>query len=178
MTTALPIIIPYKGILPKIGNNTYIAPTASIIGNVDIGSETGIWFHCVIRGDVEKITIGNRTNIQDGTVIHVTRNGHPTYIGSGVTIGHKCMLHACTIEDNSFIGMGAIIMDDAIIHEGGMVAAGALITPGKKVSYGEIWAGNPAKLFRKMSEDEIRHIKTSEENYVAHVYEYLELSST
>lgn len=168
-------IIAYNNILPKIASDAFIAPSADIIGDVEIGSKCGIWFNCVIRGDVAHIRIGDRTNIQDGTVIHVTRNGHPTIIGSGVTVGHKALLHACNLESDSFIGMGAIIMDDVIVESGAMVAAGALVTPGKTVKKGQIWAGNPAKYFRDLTEKEAAFIKISENNYVKHVEEYIAL---
>lgn len=166
--------IPYKGIYPKIANNSFIAPSADIIGDVEIGSECGIWFGCVLRGDVAEIRVGNRTNIQDGTVIHVTRGGHPTLIGSGITIGHQALLHACKLEDSCFVGMGATLMDDVIVESGAMVAAGALVTPGKTVKKGQIWAGNPARFFRDLTEAEAAYIKISENNYVKHVEEYLE----
>lgn len=165
--------IEYNGIAPKISHDAFIARGSHIIGDVEIGSKTGIWFNCVIRGDVAQIRIGDRTNIQDGTVIHVTRNGHPTIIGSGVTVGHKALLHACKLEDSSFVGMGAIIMDDVIVESGAMVAAGALVTPNKIVKKGQIWAGNPAKYFRDLTEQEAAFIKISENNYVKHVEEYL-----
>ncbi len=167
-----PVILPYKGISPTINSTSFIAPSASIIGDVTIGSEVGVWFNCVIRGDVEPVVIGDRTNIQDGTVIHVTRGGFPTYVGSGVTIGHNALLHACTIEDDSFVGMGAIIMDGAVVESGGWVAAGALVTPGKRVKAGQIWAGNPAKYFRDMTPEEKAYIAISAANYVKHVGEY------
>lgn len=157
---------------PKICKSSFIAPSADIIGDVEIGSETGVWFNCVIRGDVAFVRIGNRTNIQDGTVIHVTRSGHPTIIGNGVTVGHNATLHACNLQDSCFVGMGAIIMDDVVIESGAMVAAGALVTPNKVIKSGQIWAGNPAKYFRDLTESEIKHIKTSENNYVKHVEEY------
>jgi carbonic anhydrase/acetyltransferase-like protein (isoleucine patch superfamily) len=166
---------PYKGISPRIAKDAFIAPSADIIGDVEIGSLSGIWYGVVIRGDVAEIRIGDRTNIQDGTVIHVTRNGHPTHIGSGVTIGHRALLHACRLEDSCFVGMGAVIMDDVVVESGAMVAAGALVTPGKNVPKGQIWAGNPAKYFRDLTEKESAFIKISEENYVKHVYEYLEI---
>lgn len=169
-----PSILPYKGILPKIAPDAFIAPGAAIIGDVEIGSQVGIWFNCVIRGDVAQIRIGDRTNIQDGTVIHVTRNGHPTIIGKGVTVGHKAMLHACRLEDGCFIGMGAIIMDDAIVETGAMVAAGAVVPPRKIIKSGQIWAGNPAKPLRDLTPEESAFIKKSEENYVKHTIEYRE----
>lgn len=166
-------LIPYKGILPKIAADAFIAPSADIIGDVEIGSKTGIWFGCVLRGDVAEIRVGDRTNIQDGTIIHVTRGGHPTLIGSGVTIGHQALLHAAKLEDSCFVGMGATIMDDVLVESGAMVAAGALITPGKTVKKGQIWAGNPGKFFRDLTEAETAFIKISENNYVKHVEEYL-----
>lgn len=165
--------IPYNGIYPKISAEAFVAPSADIIGDVEIGSGSGIWFNCVLRGDVAQIRVGNRTNIQDGTVIHVTRNGHPTLIGSGITIGHKALLHACKLEDSCFIGMGATVMDDALVESGAMVAAGALVTPGKTVKKGQIWAGNPAKYFRDLSEKEAAFIAISENNYAIHAEEYL-----
>lgn len=168
-------IFSYLDTKPQIHKDTFVAPTASIIGNVSIGKKSSIWFNCVIRGDVESISIGEYTNIQDGTVIHVTRNGSTTKIGSYVTVGHKALIHACTIEDLSFIGMGSIIMDKAIIEEGGWVAAGALIAPGKIVQKHEIWAGNPAKLLRKTTIQEQEYIKISAQNYSNHIKEYLTL---
>ncbi len=166
-------IMSYKGILPKIAVDSFIAPGSHIIGDVEIGSEVGIWFNCVVRGDVAPIRIGDRTNIQDGTVIHVTRNGHPTVIGKGVTVGHNAMLHACNLQDGCFVGMGAIIMDDVIVETGAMVAAGALVPPRKVVKSGQIWAGNPAKYLRDLTPDESAFIAKSEANYVKHVEEYL-----
>ena len=133
--------------MPRIAPDAFIAPNAVIIGDVEIGSQTNVWFNCVIRGDVNTIRIGNRTNIQDGTVIHVTRKTGPTKIGSGVTIGHMVLLHACTLEDNSFVGMQSTIMDNAVVESGGMVAAGAIVTPNKRIPRGQIWAG---KIFPRL----------------------------
>jgi gamma-carbonic anhydrase len=170
-----PIIINYFDKKPKIDPQSFIAPGASIIGDVTIGANVSIWFSCVIRGDVEPVTIGNNTNIQDGTVIHVTRNGFPTNIGSYVTVGHKALLHACTINDYAFIGMGAIIMDNVVIETNAMVAAGALVTPNKRVKSGELWAGSPAKFMRMLTDEEIEHIKISADNYSKHAAEYNEI---
>lgn len=172
-----PLILPYQGVDPKIADTAFIAPTASIIGDVTIGEKVGVWFNCVIRGDVASVSIGDRSNIQDGTVIHVSRYNGPTVIGAGVTVGHKALLHACRLEDGSFVGMGATVMDNAVVESGGMVAAGALITPGKRVKSGQLWAGSPAKFFRDMTPEEIAFIKESEENYVRHVDEYREIVS-
>jgi len=168
-----PLILPYKGIYPKISNKAFIAPSSSIIGDVEIGEESGIWFNCVIRGDVEPIKIGKRTNIQDGSVIHVTRGGFPTNIGDNVTIGHMALIHAATIHDNAFIGMGAIVMDGVIVETNGWVAAGSLVTNNKIVRSGEIWAGSPAKFFRKLTQEELDYIPKSASNYVKHTQEYL-----
>ncbi|NDF11307.1 MAG: gamma carbonic anhydrase family protein [Proteobacteria bacterium] len=167
-----PIILPYKGIMPTIAPDAFIAPGAVVIGDVHIGSKTNVWFGCVIRGDVNIIRIGERTNIQDGTVVHVTRKTGPTIIGSGITIGHSVLLHACTLEDDSFIGMHSTVMDGAVVERHGMVAAAAVVTPKKRVPKDEIWGGNPAKLLRPMRQEEIDYIAISAENYVKLAAEY------
>jgi carbonic anhydrase/acetyltransferase-like protein (isoleucine patch superfamily) len=168
------IIMPYKGILPTIHESAFIAPGAVVIGDVHIGPETGVWFGCVIRGDVNSIRIGARTNIQDGTIIHVTRKTGPTSIGSGVTIGHQVLLHACTLEDDCFVGMGATIIDFAVVETGAFVAAGAVVTPKKRIPTGQMWGGNPAKYMRDLTAEEAAFIPISAENYVKHVHEYKE----
>ncbi len=164
--------MPYAGIWPKIHETAFIAPGVAIIGDVTIGEGSSVWFNSVIRGDVMPIKIGNFTNIQDGSVIHVTRKIGPTNIGNHVTIGHKCLLHACNLEDETFVGMGAILLDDAKLEKHSMLAAGALLTSGKTIPSGEIWAGNPAKFFRQMSENEKNHIMVSSKNYYQHCLEY------
>ena len=161
-----PIILPYKGIYPKIAKSAFIAPGAVVIGDVEIGEETNVWFGVVIRGDVCHIRIGARTNIQDGSVVHVTNKVGPTHIGNNITIGHKALLHACTLEDNSFVGMGSTVMDNAVVESGGWVAAGALVTPNKRVQTGQVWAGSPAKYFRDMTEDEKKYLTFSAQHYV------------
>lgn len=160
------VILPYLGIMPTIHPDAFIAPGAVIIGDVHIGKETSVWFGCVIRGDVNTIRIGERTNIQDGTVIHVTRKTGPTRIGSGITIGHKVLIHAATLEDNCFVGMGSALLDGAVVETGGFLAAGALLTPNKHVPTGQMWAGNPAKYFRELKQQEIEFIPVSAQNYV------------
>ncbi len=167
-----PIILPYKGIYPQIDATAFIAPGAVVIGNVTIGAESTVWFGCVVRGDVQSITIGDQTNIQDGTTIHVTRGDGPTSIGSGVTIGHQSLLHACMINDNAFIGMGAKMLDGSVVESFGMLAAGALLTPNKIVPTGQLWAGNPAKLFKELSEKDMEFFPQSAANYVLHGKEY------
>ena len=169
------IIMPFKGIFPNIDPAAYIAPGVVVIGDVHIGAETNVWPGCVIRGDVNFIRIGARTNIQDGTIIHVTRKTGPTFIGSGITIGHKALLHACRLEDGSFIGMGATGIDGAVGESGAFVAAGAVGTPNKRVPTGQMWAGNPAKYFRELKPEEIAYIPESASHYVELAKEYKKL---
>ena len=177
-----PVIIPYRGeyapdgVFPKISKKAFVASGAAVIGNVEIGEDSGVWFGCVVRGDVNYIRIGSRTNIQDGTIIHVTRKTNPTIIGSNVTIGHAALLHGCTLGDGCFIGMRATLMDGVVVESGGQVAAGALVTPNKIVPSGQLWAGSPAKYFRDLTSEEKAFIDISAENYVKHAREYLEMS--
>jgi gamma-carbonic anhydrase len=168
-----PLILPYKGIMPTIAEGVFIAPTAVIVGDVTIGAGSSVWFGAVIRGDVMPIIIGERTNIQDNSVIHVTRKVGPTVIGSGVTIGHAVMLHACTIGDGAFIGMRSVMLDHATVQSGGMLAAGALLTPRKTVQSGELWAGSPAAYMRAMSDAEKAFIPISAQNYVELGQDYI-----
>ncbi len=162
-----PIILPFNGVSPRIHPSCFIAPGAVVIGDVEIGEDSNIWFGCVLRGDVQSIRVGARSNIQDGTIVHVTRQTGPTTIGSGVTIGHSAVIHACSIEDDAFVGMHSTVMDHAVVSRGGMLAAGALLAPRKVIPTGELWAGNPAKLFRPMKQEEIDFIPVSAAHYVA-----------
>lgn len=166
-------ILPYKNMQPKIGQNVWIAPGSWVVGDVEIADDVGIWFNCVLRGDVNNITIGARTNIQDGTVIHVSSTLQGTYIGSDVTVGHSALLHACTIGDAAFIGMQACVMDGAYVESGAMVAAGALVTPGKRVPTGQLWAGSPAKFMRELTPAEKNYIPYSAKHYVDLARDYL-----
>merc|ERR1712060_539784 len=143
---------------------------ASIIGDVTIGERTSIWYGCILRGDVNAIKIGSETNLQDGTVVHVAKlnmmgKSSQCIIGSRVTVGHAAILHACTIQDEAFIGMGATVMDGVVVERGAIVAAGAMVTPGSTVPAGEVWAGVPAKFLRTASSDEATFISTSAANY-------------
>jgi gamma-carbonic anhydrase len=142
------------GITPQIAPDAFIAPTAAVIGDVVIGSETGIWFHVLVRGDMGIIRIGARTNIQDGSVIHIDSGGMDTHIGDDVTVGHNAVIHACTLKNRAFVGISATVLDGAVIEEGGMLAAGGLLTPGKVIGPNELWTGSPAKLKRVMDADE------------------------
>ncbi len=167
------IILPYRGVLPALAPDVWVAPNAAVIGDVEIGAGSGVWFACTIRGDVNEIRIGRRVNIQDGTVIHVSKDGQGTYIGDDVTIGHGAVIHACTLGEGCFIGMQACIMDDAIVEPGAMVAAGALVTPGKHVLAGQLWTGRPARYARDLTEAEAAYIPRSAERYAALAAEYL-----
>ncbi len=158
----------------KINDTTFVAHSADIIGNVTIGQNSSVWHGCVLRGDVSYISVGKNSNIQDGTIIHVDRHNIPTIIGDFVTIGHKCLLHACTVRNNSFVGMGTIVMDKSVIEEESMVAAGSLVTKGTIIKTGEIWAGSPAKFFREITQDELNYIRISAENYVKLAQEYID----
>ena len=164
---------PFKNKAPQIDASAFVAENAVIIGDVEVGTESSIWYNCVLRGDVNDIKIGQRSNIQDGTVIHVSSTTQGTYIGDDVTVGHMALLHACTIGDRAFIGMQACVMDDAIVEEEAMVAAGALVTPGKRIPSRELWGGRPAKFMRKLTEDEIEFLKFSADRYVRLSREYL-----
>jgi carbonic anhydrase/acetyltransferase-like protein (isoleucine patch superfamily) len=175
-------IFSYRNMNPDIDSSAFIAPNAIISGDVKIAKDCGIWYGCVLRGDVAKIKIGSNTNIQDNCVLHGTRPNHvqnktglegaPVLVGNGVTIGHNCIIHACIIEDHAFIGMGSIVMDLSRVEKFAMLAAGAVLTPKKVVKSGQIWAGNPARYFRDMTQEEKNYIKISADNYADLAREY------
>lgn len=165
-------LYPYKGVLPTIDPSTFTAPSADIIGDVVIGKKCSIWFNTTIRGDVNEIRIGDQTSIQDNTVIHVARNGQGTYVGNRVTVGHGAILHACTVEDDVVIGNGSCVMDDCYVEKGAIVAANALVPPGKRIKAGEVWAGNPAKKLRDVKPAEIEFFKSNMLDYCTLAKEY------
>ena len=168
-------ILPFRGIMPKIAPDAFVAETAVIIGDVEIGSGSSVWYGCVVRGDGNKIRIGRNTNLQDGTIVHVnhdpegdyreTDGGMPTHIGDDVVIGHMALIHACTLESGSFVGMRSVVMDLAVVEGQAMVAAGALVAPGKRVGAGELWVGSPARRARALSERELATIPYLAEHY-------------
>lgn len=147
-------ILSFEGKSPRIDPTAWIAPTAVVIGDVEIGPGSSVWYHCVLRGDTNFIRIGARTNIQDGSILHVNRDTHPCILGDDVTVGHAAIVHACTVEDGGFVGMGATVLDGAIVAHGAVLAAGAILTPNKTMGPNELWAGNPARLVRVLNEDE------------------------
>lgn len=168
----MPLIRPHHGVTPKIDDTAFIAENAVMIGDVEIGAHSSIWYGCTLRGDVNNIRIGCRTNVQDHTLIHVSSTGQGTYIGDDVTIGHAALLHACTIGNLAFIGMQACVMDDAVVEDGAMVAAGALVTPGKRIPSGQLWGGSPARFMRDLTEEEVGFLKFSAERYAKLAQEY------
>lgn len=146
-------ILPVLGIAPRLGSNCFIAPNATIVGNVVAGNECSFWFNAVVRGDVHYIKMGNRVNVQDGAVIHCTYQKYPTNIGNNVSIGHNAIVHGCTLHDNVLIGMGAIVMDRCVISSNSIVAAGAVVLEGTVVEEGTIYAGVPAKKIKDISRE-------------------------
>ena len=165
-------VLPYGGIVPTIADDAFIAPTASVIGDVEIGAGSGIWFSAVVRGDTNHIHIGARTNIQDGAVIHGDPGPFSAHIGSDVIIGHGAILHGCTVEDGCLIGMGARILNGAVVESGAVVAAGALVAPGKRVKGGEVWAGSPARFLRRVGDTEREAMAQGVANYARLAREY------
>jgi carbonic anhydrase/acetyltransferase-like protein (isoleucine patch superfamily) len=172
------MIRPYNNILPSIHKSAFIADNAEIIGDVTIGKESSIWFKTVVRGDVNFIRIGDRTNIQDGCVLHVTHDTGPLIIGDEVTAGHRAVVHGCTIKDCVLIGIGAIILDGAIVEEHSIVGAGSLVSPGFRVPSGTVVMGVPAKIKRELKPEEVTHIKQSATNYVKYSKTYKHRSNT
>ncbi len=174
------MILPYRGRWPNIHETAFVAPSADIIGNVEIGPHSSVWFQVVIRGDVNSIKIGTRTNVQDHSILHVTRvaqataegTGSQLVIGDEVTIGHRVTLHGCRVGNRVLIGMGAIVMDEVEIGDDCIVGAGSLITKGMKVPAGSLVMGSPARVARPLKPEELRFLPKSAENYVGDSIEY------
>ncbi len=159
------IVKTIRGATPKFGNNCFLADNAVVVGEVVMGDNCTVWFNAVVRGDVNSITIGNNSNIQDGAIIHCTYQKAKTVIGSNVSIAHTAVVHGCTIEDNVLIGMGAIVMDDAVIGTGSIIAAGAVVLPGTIVEAGTIYAGMPAKYLKDVGAEMTAVIERTAKNY-------------
>ena len=166
------MIKPYKGVYPRVHGTAFIAESAQVIGDVALGQESSIWFQAVVRGDVNYIRISDRANIQDSCVLHVTRGKHPLVIGDEVTVGHRVVLHGCTVGNNVLIGIGAIVLDGAIIEENVMIGAGSVVTPGSRIPSGTVVMGLPAKIKREIKPDEIEQIRQSARNYVEYLKTY------
>ena len=166
-------IVPFGGKAPRIHPSAFIAPGCRIIGDVEIGAEASVWYNCVIRADVNRVVIGARSNIQDGTVIHCDSpdprhpDGFPTLIGDDVLVGHMVMLHGCTIHDRGFVGLSATVMNGCVIESDGMLAAGALLTPGKRIGARQLWSGRPATFMRDLTEAALADMQLGVAHYVA-----------
>jgi carbonic anhydrase/acetyltransferase-like protein (isoleucine patch superfamily) len=167
------MIRPYRSIQPAVASSAYIDPSAQIIGDVHIGAESSVWMNAVVRGDVNRIRIGSRTNLQDLSVVHVMADTHPATIGSDVTVGHGAVLHGCTVEDRCLIGMGAILLNGARIGTGSIVAAGALVPEGMVVPPGSMVMGVPARVRRALTPEEDASIRWYADNYVTLRLEYM-----
>jgi carbonic anhydrase/acetyltransferase-like protein (isoleucine patch superfamily) len=164
---------PYRGQMPRVHPTAYIDSSAQVVGDVEIGEESSVWMAVVIRGDVNRIHIGRRSNVQDGTVVHVMKDTHATTIGDHVTIGHAAVIHGCTIEDRCLIGMGAILLNGARIGEGSIVAAGTLVVEGMVVPPRSLVMGSPGKVKRALTDAEVAGIQTYADRYVAYRLDYL-----
>ena len=152
----MPVILPVKGVLPEIPESCFVAPNATIVGDVIMGAECSVWFNAVVRGDVNSIRMGHKVNIQDGACIHATYEKTKVHIGNNVSIGHNAIVHGCTIHDNVLVGMGAIIMDNAVVGSNSIIAAGAVVLENTQIEAGSIYAGVPAKKVKNISEELIK----------------------
>jgi carbonic anhydrase/acetyltransferase-like protein (isoleucine patch superfamily) len=157
---------PFNGITPRIDASAFIAPGAQIIGDVTIGADSSVWYNCVVRGDVERITIGARSNIQDGSIVHVTTRTHRTEIHDDVLVGHTAIIHGCVLESFSFVGLGSIILDGCVLEQDAMLAAGSLLPPGKRIPKGQLWTGRPARYTRDLSAEELTRNRAGAAGYV------------
>jgi len=166
------MIRPYRGILPRVHATVFIDDSAQVIGDVEIGEESSVWMTVVIRGDVHRIRIGRRSNVQDGTIVHVMKDTHPTTIGDNVTIGHAAVLHGCTIEDQCLIGMGAIVLNGVTIGTGSIVAAGSLVVENMQVPPRSLVMGSPARIRRTLKDEEVAEIQMYADRYVSYRLDY------
>ena len=165
---------PYKGIMPTLGDSVFVEESAQVVGDVHIGSDSSVWHGAVVRGDVNFIRIGERTSIQDNSVVHVTHDTHPTHIGDDVTVGHSVTLHGCTVGNRVLVGMGATILDGATIEDDCIIGAGALVTEGKTIPSGWLAVGSPARPVRQLTDEERAHLLESANNYLNYKNDYLE----
>jgi carbonic anhydrase/acetyltransferase-like protein (isoleucine patch superfamily) len=166
------VILAYDGKAPRVAASAYLAPGSVVTGDVEIGEDSSVWFQTVIRGDVNHVRIGARTNVQDHSVVHVTSRTNPTIVGDDVTVGHRVVLHGCTVNDRCLVGIGAIVLDGAVIGPDAMVGAGALVPPGMVVPPGKLVLGAPAKVKRDLTPEEIAFFRTSAANYAGYAARY------
>jgi len=166
------MILPYLGIYPKIDESVFICEGVQIIGDVILAKDVNVWFNSVIRGDVNFIRVGERTNIQDGSILHVTYKKYPLIIGKDVSIGHGAVLHGCTVKDSVLVGIGAMLLDNCVVNSNSLIAAGALVKENFVVPEGVLIAGVPGKIIRELTEEEIEMIKQRSRNYLMYVNNY------
>ncbi|MFL1461901.1 gamma carbonic anhydrase family protein [Roseococcus sp. DSY-14] len=159
-------LLPFEGRRPVLHPTAWVAPNAVVVGDVELGEGASVWYGCVLRGDTNFIRVGARSNLQDGTIVHVNRMKEAALIGADVTVGHAAIIHACTLEDGAFIGMGATVLDGAVVGQGAMLGAGALLPPGKRVPPGELWVGSPARFLRVLSAPEREGLAATTAHYV------------
>ncbi|MEZ0313236.1 MAG: gamma carbonic anhydrase family protein [Myxococcota bacterium] len=171
------MITTYQGIAPDLGRDVFVAPSADVIGRVTLGDEASIWYGCVVRGDVGTITIGARTNIQDLSVVHVTTGTADTVIGADVTVGHRAILHGCTVHDLALIGMGAILLDGSVVETECLVGAGSLVSPGTRIPRGSLAIGSPARVIRPLRDAELAMLRNSAATYVSLANEHRALAN-
>jgi carbonic anhydrase/acetyltransferase-like protein (isoleucine patch superfamily) len=165
-------IVPFRGFVPKVARSAFIAANATLVGDVEIAANASIWFGCILRGDGPGIRIGENSNLQDGTVVHIAARGLMAVVGRDVTVGHMALLHACEVQDGAFIGMNSTVLDGAVVESQAMVAAGAVVTPGKVVRKGELWAGNPAQKMRDLGDKDFEMFRSVVAGYVQKGAEY------
>lgn len=167
------LIRPYGGKTPRLHASVFVAETAVVIGDVDVGEDSSVWFGSVLRGDIHFVRIGRRTNIQDQSMLHVTGGTHPTSVGDDVTVGHRVTLHGCTIRDRCLIGMGATVLDGAVVGEDSLVGAGSVVPPGMVIPPGKLALGAPARVKRDLTSAEIQSLLVSAQGYVQRAREFL-----
>lgn len=168
----MPVVRPHAGKAPRLGAGVWLADDAVVIGDVDLGPAASVWYGVVLRGDVNSIRIGARTNVQDLSVVHVTGGSHPTVIGEEVTVGHRVVLHGCTVHDRCLIGIGAVVLDGAEIGPEAMVGAGSLVPPGMRVPPRTLVMGTPARVKRPLTDEEVAHLRESADHYVGYADRY------
>ena len=160
------LIVPHRGFTPKVDPSAFVAANATLVGDVEIAANASIWFGVILRGDGPGIRVGENSNLQDGTVVHVAARGLMTVVGKNVTVGHMALLHACEVQDGAFIGMHSTVLDGAVVESEAMVAAGALVPPGKVVRRGELWAGSPARKLRDLTDKDFETFRRIAAQYV------------
>ncbi len=167
------MLIPFRNRTPDLRADTFVAPSASIIGDVTMGAQCSVWFGAVLRGDVNWIRLGDRCNVQDGSIVHVTNRTSPTWLGDDVTVGHGAIVHGCTIRDRVLVGMGAVVMDDADVGEGSLIGARALVTARTLVPPRSLVIGSPARVVRQLTDDEVTHVASFAAHYVRYSRDFL-----